>query len=155
MPLDLDSPVTVLSEPGPVQPEEPTEFGAKVIVDGRQFLRAPLHSSDPTPWLSQLDGIWRQWGYLCNMGTVTVIPDSGWSIPTETPVVPERIEEWPENDEHLRAHRWKDRSGWVWKHHGEVGGGWIARRSDTSATAFTDDSRPCDGPWTIADEERP
>ena len=83
--------VTVLSEP---QPEEPTEFGAKVTVDGRQFLRAPLHSSDQTPWLSQLDGLWRQWGDLCNMGPVTVIPDQGWTVPDDTPEVPERIEEW-------------------------------------------------------------
>lgn len=78
MDIPEDAEVTVLSEP---QPEEPTEFGAKVTVDGRQFLRAPLHSSDQTPWLSQLDGLWRQWGDLCNMGPVTVIPDQGWTVP--------------------------------------------------------------------------
>lgn len=27
---------------------------------------------------------------------------------TEAPKVPERITEWPEDDEHLRAHRWRD-----------------------------------------------
>ena len=82
--VSVDQEVTVLSEPAPAQPEEPTEFGAKITVDGRQFLRAPLHSSDPTPWLSQLDNIWRDWDYLINMGPVTVVPDQGWTVPVET-----------------------------------------------------------------------
>ena len=150
--------VTVLSEPAPAQPEEPTEFGARVTVSGEKFVRATTSNADPIPWLRHYDGQWCNWDSVLAMGQVTVVPDYGWSAPTDSeaaPEVPERIEEWPEDDEHLWAHRWKDRSGWIWKHHGEGSGGWTARRSDTSATAFTDDSRPCDGPWTIADEERP
>ena len=39
---------------------------------------------------------------------MTVVPDQGWTVPAETPEVPDRIEEWPEDDEALRAYRWRD-----------------------------------------------
>lgn len=121
MSLDLDDQITVLSEPAPVQPEEPTEFGAKVIVDGRRFLRAPLHSSDPTPWLSHLDGTWIKWSTILAMGPVTVVPDQGWTVPADTPKVPERIEEWPNDDTHLRGDFWRCSWGSVISYRGD---GW-------------------------------
>lgn len=147
MRIERSTLITVLSEPKSVQPEEPTEFGAKVIVDGRQFLRAPLHSSDPTPWLSQLDGIWRDWDYLINMGPVTVIPDLGWTVPdnddTLTPEAPDRIEEWPEDDTALRVFPWKDRDGDIWRH---IRPGW-------KMGPFPQiDEAPSCGPWTRVDE---
>lgn len=144
MSLDLDSPVTVLSEP---QPEEPTEFGAKVIMDGRRFLRVPLHSSDSTPWLSQLDGRWRGWDDLCEMGPVTVIPDQGWTAP-ETPEVPERIEEWPEDDEHLRPYSWEDIEGCPWRFFDEDDWRFKAHSGYWSYPHPT----PADGPWTRKDD---
>lgn len=108
-------PVTVLSEPAPTQPEEPTEFGARVVVDGRRFLRSPEDRVDSQPWLEENEGTWRDWEELTYLGPVTVIPDQGWAVPG-TPEVPDRIEEWPESDEHLRPYPWRDRDGdtWTW-----------------------------------------
>lgn len=148
MSLDLDDQITVLSEPAPVQPEEPTEFGAKVIVDGKQFLRAPLHSSDPTPWLSHLDGMWLRWTAILAMGPVTVVPDQGWTVPdnddTLTPAASDRIEEWPEDDTALRVFTWKDRDGDIWRH---IRPGW-------KMGPFPQiDKAPSCGPWTRVDEK--
>ena len=86
--------VTVLSEPAPPQPEEPTEFGARVVVNGRRFLRAPEGGDDYLAWLDSGEGVWCDWENLCEMGPVTVIPDQGWTVPDDTPEVPERAEEW-------------------------------------------------------------
>lgn len=85
--VDADTPVIVLSEPAPAQPEEPTEFGAKVIVDGRRFIRADDYVR---PWLESEVWTWYTWAHLCEMGPVTVIPDQGWTVPD----VPKLIEEW-------------------------------------------------------------
>ena len=82
--------VTVLSEPAPPQPEEPTAGGARVVVDGRRFLRA---ENDSLPWVELNVWGWHTWDYLCSLGPVQVVPDQGWTIP-DTPEVPERIEEW-------------------------------------------------------------
>lgn len=85
MSLELDSPVTVLAEP---QPEEPQEFGEKVVVAGERALCIAQGL-----WLT--DGLDRcTWDDLCEMGPVTVIPDQGWTVPTDIPEVPERIDEW-------------------------------------------------------------
>ena len=94
IPLSRTQPVTVLSEPAPPQPEEPTEFGARVVVDGQRFLRAPEEEGDPWPWLEEKVGVWHDWDGLLRLGPVTVVPDQGWTVPTDTPEVPERIEEW-------------------------------------------------------------
>ena len=86
--------ITVLSEPAPPQPEEPTELGVKVIVDGRRAVHAR-----PTlikAWELEREGgdtMPCTWSYLCSLGHVTVVPDQGWTVP-DTPEVPERIEEW-------------------------------------------------------------
>lgn len=109
--------VTVLSEPAPAQPEEPTEFGARVVAGGRLFLRAPLYNGDSAPWLSDSGvGRWNNWPAILAMGPVTVIPDQGWTVPAEAHEVPERVEEWPEDDTALRKHKWRDRDGdtWTW-----------------------------------------
>ena len=108
-----ETPVTVLLDP---QPEQPTEFGAKVIADGRRFLRTDDHVH---PWLESEVWTWHTWDELCELGPVTVIPDQGWTVPdTPKPAleVPDRIEEWPEDDTALRKHKWRDREGdtWTW-----------------------------------------
>lgn len=83
--------VLVVKEPP--HPEEPTEFGARAVVNGRRFLRAPEGEEDYCPWLEEGKGIWYDWDNLLRMGPVTVVPDQGWTVP-DTPEVPERIDEW-------------------------------------------------------------
>lgn len=97
MSLDLDSPVTVLSEPAPPQPEEPVTLCARIVVAGRKIYRWTEDPKEPWPWRGEalnLDPVLWSWGQLCGLGHVTVIPDQGWTVPDDTPEVPERIEEW-------------------------------------------------------------
>lgn len=141
MSLGLDSPVTVLAEP---QPEEPTEFGAKVIVDGRRFLRSPKGKYDDQPWLEEGEGDWRTWDGLLRLGRVTVVPDQGWTAPDDTPEVPERIEEWPEDDTALRPYLWEDIEGCPWRFFGEDDWRFKTYSGDWSYPHPT----PADGPWT-------
>lgn len=97
-----DAEVTVLTEP---QPEEPTAFGARVVAGGYEFL---LSHGGRRSWKARLDGKRYAWTDLCEMGSVAVIDATpSWTVP-ETPEVPERIEVWPEEDEALRAYRWRD-----------------------------------------------
>ena len=90
--------VTVLPDP---QPEELTEFGAMVIAGGFPALRTQggADEIDPHagPWRVRMGrDTWRDltWDELCSMGPVQVVPDQGWTVPADTPEVPERIEEW-------------------------------------------------------------
>jgi len=85
--VSVDQAVTVLAE---AQPEEPTTFGARVVVDGRRFLRSPEEKFDIQPWLEENEGIWRDWDELIILGPVQVVPDQGWTVPD----VPKPIEEW-------------------------------------------------------------
>lgn len=114
--VGADTPVTVLSEPAPPQPEEPTEFGAKARVRGRCFLRMGEVGVGRYVWFEKWSGSRWSWDDLCEMGPVTVIPDQGWTVPDDTPEVPERIDEWPEDDTALRPYPWRDREGdtWTW-----------------------------------------
>lgn len=141
MSLDLDSPVTVLAEP---QPEEPTEFGAKIVVDGRHFLRAQGDSADDAPWLQQGTNFWYPWEAVCEVGHVTVIPDQGWTVPADSPEVPERIEEWPEDDAHLREQWWQDRKGAVWS---SRDGQWGYHSFTRGWVGLVGYRYPFNGPW--------
>ena len=151
MSLNLDTPVTVLSEPAPVQPEEPTEFGARVVVDGRRFLLASEGEHDDQPWLEENEGVWWEWYDLINMGPVQVVPDQGWAVPADTPEVPERIEigEWPVDDDDLKAYRWRDRFGSIW--HSErraldFPDLWVTYLRGPAGRVET--TKPTRGPWT-------
>ena len=138
-----ETPVTVLVEP---QPEEPQEFGARVVVDGRHFLRA---DGGETPWVESDVWGWFEWYELCRIGQVTVIPDQGWTAPADTepaPVVPDRIEEWPEDDEHLRGYAWRDKTIGIWVSHSDREK-WDCR-SALSGISFGRCDKPFDGPWT-------
>lgn len=136
-----DAEVTVLGEP---QPKEPTAFGARVVAGRERFLRCDC---DSRPWRSVSEdgalGFFVDWPLVCEAGPVIVIDaDPSWTLPAQVkvaPVVPERIEEWPKNDEHLRAYRWADEDGGVWRH---TGGGWQMGRS-----IYVRDA-PKYGPWT-------
>ena len=127
-----DSVLTVLME---AQPEEPTAFGARVVADGMLFVRA---DDDANPWRD-----------VCALGPVTIIDaDPSWTLPAQVkvaPVVPERIEEWPKNDEHLRAYEWQDRDGrpWVYSRTHEH---WYNFSSSAISKLVTDE--PQFGPWT-------
>ena len=136
--------VTVLSEPAPPQPEEPTAFGARVVAGGYEFL---LSNGGRRPWKARLDGNRYSWAEVCGLGPVTIIDaDPSWTLPAQVkvaPVVPERIEEWPEDDEHLRPYPWRDRLGRMWLHGftgvdtGWSGGGGVLTWK-----------KPFDGPFT-------
>ena len=140
-----DAEVTVLTEP---QPEEPTAFGARVVADGMLFVRA---DDDANPWRHLRAAMWVNWRDVCALGEVTVIDaDPSWTLPAqvkvEVPAVPERIEEWPEDDEHLRAYKWTDLDGYTWQFFGDED--WrFERRPGSLSYPHT---HPCDGPWTRA-----
>lgn len=139
--LDLDAPVTVLSEP---QPAEPTAFGARVVAGGYEFL---LSHGGRRSWKARLDGKRYAWTDLCEMGSVAVIDATpSWTVP-ETPEVPERIEVWPEDDDHLRAYEWQDRDGrpWVYSRTHEH---WYNFSSSAISKLVTNE--PQFGPWTRA-----
>lgn len=142
--LDGDVEVEVLSEP---QLEEPTKFGARVVVAGRRFLRSPVVMGDSAPWLEENGGIWRDWDDLCEMGLVQVVPDQGWTALDDTPEVPERVEKWPEDDSALRKYKWVDRDAdtWTWT---EAQAKWECRNQ--RGECYMARSRPSSwfGPWT-------
>ncbi|RKQ36229.1 hypothetical protein [Kocuria tytonis] len=140
--IPSDSLVTVLAEP-PV--EEPTAFGARVVADGHEFL---LSHGGRRSWKARLDGKRYAWTDLCDMGSVVVIDATpSWTVPeqvTETPVVPERIEEWPEDDTHLREQRWRDRKGAVWS---SRDGQWGYHSFTMGWMGLVGNRYPFDGPW--------
>lgn len=144
MSLDLDSPVTVLAEP---QPEEPTEFGARVVAGGCRAQRGHGRAGAILPWVVEFPGgntASYDWEGICDLGQVTVIPDQGWTVPGDTPEVPDRIEEWPEDDTALRPYKWRGRYGYIWK--------WLAAASewecyDAVGNGMVSGGRPFYGPW--------
>lgn len=147
MSLDLDTPVTVLAEP---QPEEPTAFGARVVAGRERFLRCDC---DSRPWRSVSEdgalGFFVDWPLVCEAGPVIVIDaDPSWTLPAQVevaPKVPDRIEEWPEDDTALRPYKWRGRDGYIWK--------WLAAASewecyDAVGNGMVSGGRPSYGPWT-------
>lgn len=96
MTLGEDAPVTVLAEPAPAQPEEPRWIAARAKVGDRRFFT--VDESD-RPWrkadcMGHIFPYRYSWSDVCSLGQVTVIPDQGWTVPADSPEVPERIEEW-------------------------------------------------------------
>lgn len=92
-----NTPVTVLAEPAPVQPEEPTEFEAKARVRDGRFVRLDWRGASLRHWYEIGTGRRWTWDELCEMGPVQVVPDQGWTVPDDrepAPNVPDRIEEW-------------------------------------------------------------
>lgn len=58
-------------------------------------------------------------------------------------VIPDRIDVWPTDDDHLRDDTWRDRRGDVWYHDRE----WTWERSN-GERSFHPWGKPFDGPWT-------
>ena len=140
--------VTVLSEPAPVQPEEPVTLCARIVVAGRKIYRWTEDPKEPWPWRGEalnVDPVLWSWGQLCGLGQVTIIDaDPSWTVP-DTPEVPERIEEWPEDDTALRKHKWREHCGYTWM--------WVATASewecyDEVGNYVASGWRPSCGPWT-------
>ena len=107
-----DEDVLVIKEPP--QPDEPTGFGAKVRVLEGQFVRLDEPGFRFRLWYEMGTGRRLTWDELREMGPVTVVPDQGWEPPASSesaPEVPERIEEWPEDDRALRPYPWRDSLG--------------------------------------------
>ena len=149
MSVQSDVEVTVLSEPAPPQPEEPTEFGARVRVRDGRFVR--LNGGDPSlgPWYEEGTGYRWSWDDLCEMGPVTVIDAApSWTVPADTPEVPERIEEWD---------TWEGvpegvavENSTLWYHYRKIGGKnealWPTNGAVWGKTDFPLGDYP--GPWT-------
>lgn len=146
MSVQSDTQVTVLSEPAPAQPEEPRWVAARAKLRDYRFFR--VDESD-RPW-RKADCMGRvfpyrySWSDVCSLGPVTVIPDQGWTVPADTPEVPERIEEWPEDDAHLREQRWRDRTGAVWS---SRDGQWGYHSFTMGWVGLATTRYPFDGPW--------
>lgn len=142
--LHRDDDVLVVKEPP--QPEEPTAFGARVVVGGLCFVRRG--AAHLRPWENEAATVFN-WREVKRLGEVTVIDaDPYWTAPEdapETPVVPERIEDWPEDDAHLRAYKWKDSWGYVWSC---WEGAWGYQSSGSAWRKPVVIPRPFDGPWT-------
>lgn len=140
--VGADTQVTVLSEPAPPQPEEPTEFGAKITVAGRRMIRCTDNPKELWAWQGEaLNGdpaLW-SWGQLTGLGPVQVVPDQGWTVP-DAPEMPERIEVWPDDDTALRAHKWRDVYGDVWVP--------VDDRWGWGDNPWGSHDRPLCGPWT-------
>lgn len=142
-----DAEVTVLSEPA--QPEEPVTLCARIVVAGRKIYRWTEDPKEPWPWRGEalnVDPVLWSWGQLCGLGTVTVIDaDPSWAVLTDAPEVPDRIEEWPENDEHLKDHKWRDERGDIWSF---WSGKWGYQAYGWKWRPLLVLPRPFDGPWT-------
>ena len=147
--LPITQAVTVLTEPVHVQPEEPTAFGARVVAGRERFLRCDC---DSRPWRSVSEdgalGFFVDWPLVCEAGPVTVVDaDPSWTLPAQVkvaPVVPDRIEDWPEDDTALRPYKWRGRDGYIWK--------WLAAASewecyDAVGNGMVSGGRPSYGPW--------
>lgn len=144
--------VTVLAE----GPQEPTWFGARAVAGEHLGVRAS--ESPDYPWTVREadtgDLVAVTWAWLCERGPVTVLPETGWAVPT-APVAevaaPEYIEQgdWPTDDRHLWDYEWIDSLEWTWTRDGEGDHPWTARPSwDKSGKSDTQATAPIDGPWT-------
>lgn len=149
--VDADTPVTVLSEPGPPQPEEPTELGVKARVRKGRFVRLHEGLAGSNVWFEEGTGYRWTWDDLCEMGPVTVVPDQGWTVPAETeltPEVPDRVDEWD---------TWEDvpegvavKNSTLWYYYRKVGGK-IEALGPTTGGVWRETSLPpgdFPGTWT-------
>lgn len=133
---DLGERVRVITPPPVVQPDEPTELGQCIRIEGDDDWRGMVANPRVESWLAlDTDGDWYSWEDILSRagGRRIIVSDPpSWPDETpevdETPVVPERIEvgEWPVNDEHLRDYKWIDRYGssWAWEDRGNRKSGW-------------------------------
>ena len=103
-------PVTIITPPPVVQPDEPTELGQCIRIEGDDdWLGMVVDPQDERGLIMDTDGGWWYWGsVLSRAGDRQIVVSDPPRWPDETPVVPERIErgEWPDDDTHLREWEW-------------------------------------------------
>ena len=72
-------------------------------------------------------------------GAVRVLTEILQQAPPE---VPDTIEEWPEDDTHLRGEFWKDRDGYVWGHGDGMWAAWLPHYRRWSEVSLIRPIRP-------------
>ena len=111
--------VKVITPPPVVQPDEPTDLGQCIRIEGDDGWRAVVvESDDDGAPIRDTDGSWYDWDLVrVRAGSRRIIVSDPPRWPDETPVVPERIErsDWPADDTHLRDYKWIDRDGGLWR----------------------------------------
>lgn len=113
-----NTPVTIITPPPVVQPDEPTILGQCIRIEGLpEWLGIVADPEDSLP-IRATHGGWMDWEEaLSSAGDRQIIVSDPPRWPDETPAVPERIErgEWPADDTHLRDYKWIDRDGGLWR----------------------------------------
>ena len=135
--------------------EEKTRISLKLTLgplttlwDLKQFAATALQVMD-RPELTLVNDVPRTEtgaGRMALVAAGTPKPVQPASSAPEAPKVPERLTEWPEDDEHLRAHSWQDQDrdilSWV-----PASGRWVG--FDLSGDYVGSYDRPqIRGPWT-------
>lgn len=143
-------PVTVITPPPVVQPDEPTALGQCIRIEGYDEWRALVADPGAMLPIRDVDGEWLMWSTVLKFaGNDQILVSDPPRWPDETPEVPERIEvgEWPDDDTHLREWVWvedhHDGFIWIWyeaDEHGPAGWRWRARGVSRPM--------PNNGPWT-------
>lgn len=133
--------VTVITPPPMVQPEEPTELGQCIRIEGEDWLGVVIDPDDSRP-IRDTEEDWWNWEHILELaGDRRILVSDPPRWPDEDPVVPDRIEagEWPDDDTHLREWEWVDCDGARWRWNTEkVGWVWYVESY----------SRPLNGPLT-------
>ena len=142
------SPVKVITPPPVVQPDEPTELGQCIRIEGSYAMLGVVADPGDSVPIRAMYGGWMDWDdVLSRAGDRQIVVSDPPRWPDETPVVPERIEvgEWPDDDTHLREWVWVDRDGERWKWYlttDKRAGAW---RYCSAGLTYPD---PTCGPWT-------
>lgn len=121
---ERDRPVTVITPPPVVQPDEPTELGQCIRIEGSYAMLGVVADPGDSVPIRAMYGGWMDWDeVLSRAGARQIIVSDPPRWPDETPEAPGRIEEgeWPGNDEHLREWEWIDADGDPWSWHTEPG----------------------------------
>lgn len=140
-----NAPVTIITPPPVVQPDKPTELGQCVRIEVDPYFFAVVVSpgtADPFLTATGFRSNWERILRYAQDRQIIVSDPPHW--PDETPVVPERIEvdEWPDDDTHLREWEWIERDDYYpwW---------WNAQLGLWESEHMTSDiRRPLFGPWT-------
>ena len=144
---DLGERVKVIAPPPVVQPDEPTDLGQCIRIEGEsEPLGVVADPEDMIP-IRSVGGEWLDWQeVMARAGGRQIIVSDPPRWPDETPEVPERIEEgeWPDDDTHLREWEWIGHLDYRWR--------WYAEETRKSGWAWTPDAvrrhNPIRGPWT-------
>ena len=136
--------VTVVTPPPVVQPEEPTELGQCIRIEGYPHFFAMVLDPGASKPARERGGSWFNWEHILSYADdLQIIVSDPPRWPDGAPEVPERIEvdEWPDDDTHLRSCEWIERDGLPWWWNAQLG------RWESEYMA-SDMNRPLFGPWT-------